>query len=103
MSQKQSSGGVLQKKDVLRSFAKFTGKHLCQILFFNEVAGQYIDIKRKSQKKSPSDKMKGTKNTFFFLLQAPTHDSFTFNLRFLYELNHRFGLSKTVCARTSQE
>ena len=27
------------KKDVLRNFAKFTGKHLCQSLFFNEVAG----------------------------------------------------------------
>ena len=31
--QKQSSGGVL------RYFAKFTGKHLCQSLFFNKVAG----------------------------------------------------------------
>ena len=27
------------KKGVLRNFAKFTGKHLCQILFFNKVAG----------------------------------------------------------------
>ena len=27
------------KKGVLRNFAKFTGKHLCQSLFFNEVAG----------------------------------------------------------------
>ena len=26
-------------KDVLRNFAKFTGKHLCQRLFFNKVAG----------------------------------------------------------------
>ena len=26
------------KKGVLRNFAKFTGKHLCQSLFFNEVA-----------------------------------------------------------------
>ena len=37
-TQKQSSRGVL-KKDVLRNFAKFTGKHLCQSLFFNKVAG----------------------------------------------------------------
>ena len=22
-----------------KNFAKFTGKHLCQVLFFNEVAG----------------------------------------------------------------
>ena len=27
-------------KGVLRNFAKFTGKHLCQSLFFNKVAGQ---------------------------------------------------------------
>ena len=26
------------KKGVLRNFAKFTGKHLCQTLFFNKVA-----------------------------------------------------------------
>ena len=30
---------VLCKKDVLRNFAKFTGKHLYQNLFFNKVAG----------------------------------------------------------------
>ena len=28
------------KKGVLRNFAKFTGKHLCQGLLFNKVAGQ---------------------------------------------------------------
>ena len=27
------------RKSVIRSFAKFTGKHLCQSLFFNKVAG----------------------------------------------------------------
>ena len=27
------------KKDVLRNFAKFTGKHQCQSLYFNKVAG----------------------------------------------------------------
>ena len=30
---------VFCKKGVLRNFAKFTGKHLCQGLFFNIVAG----------------------------------------------------------------
>ena len=29
---------VLCKKGVLRNFTKFTGKHLCQSLFFNKVA-----------------------------------------------------------------
>ena len=33
----------------------------------------------------------------FFLSRAPTHHSFTFNLRFLYELKHKVRLSKTVC------
>ena len=27
------------KRGVLRNFAKFTGKHLCQSLYFNKVAG----------------------------------------------------------------
>ena len=30
---------VFRKKGVLRNFAKFTGKHLRQSLFFNKVAG----------------------------------------------------------------
>ena len=33
-----ATGGVLQI-GVLKSFAKLTGKHLCQGLFFNQVAG----------------------------------------------------------------
>ena len=28
------------KKGVLKNFAKFTGKYLCQSLFFNEVVGE---------------------------------------------------------------
>ena len=48
-------------------------------------------------KKFPSDKINGTKNAPFFLSQPPIHHSFTFNLRFLYELEHNVRLSKTVC------
>ena len=47
-------------------------------------------------KKFASDKINGTKNALLFLSQAPTHRSFTFNLRFLYELKHRVRLSNTV-------
>ena len=36
------------------------------------------------------------KNAFFFLSQGPTHEGFTFNSRFLYELKHQFVISKTV-------
>ena len=31
---------MFRQKDVLGNFAKFTGKHLCQSLFFNKVAGR---------------------------------------------------------------
>ena len=41
-------------------------------------------------KKFPSDKINGTKNVIFF-------HTFTFNLRFLFELKHKVHLSKTVC------
>ena len=53
--------------------------------------------KTQMLKKFPSDKINGTKNALFFLSRAPTHHSFTFNLRFLYELKHKVRLSKTVC------
>ena len=40
---------VFCKKDVLRNFTKFTGKHLCQSLFFNKVAGLCNFIKKETQ------------------------------------------------------
>ena len=46
-------------------------------------------------KKFPSEKINGTKNALFLLSRAPTHHSFIFNLRFLYELKHNVHLSKT--------
>ena len=36
---RRSHPGVFCKKRVLKNFAKFMGKHLCQRLFFNKVAG----------------------------------------------------------------
>ena len=45
---------VFCKKGVLRSFAKFRGKHLCQRLFFNKVAGLRQDnkyLKKKTERK----------------------------------------------------
>ena len=30
---------VFYKKDALKDFSKFTGKHMFQSLFFNEIAG----------------------------------------------------------------
>ena len=37
---------MFYKKGVLRNFAKFTGKHLCQRLFFNKVAGVELQVNR---------------------------------------------------------
>ena len=44
----------------------------------------------------PSDKINGAKTALFFLSRATTHQSFTFNLRLLYELKYKVRLSKTV-------
>ena len=35
------------RKDILRNFAKFKGKHLCQSLFFNKVAGRPATLFKK--------------------------------------------------------
>ena len=43
---------VFCKKGVLRNFAKFTGKHLCQSLFFNKVAGLIRSFKKLLQNTS---------------------------------------------------
>ena len=42
-SQKQPPE-VFFKKVVLRNFLKFTGKHLCQNLYFNKVAGYFLKM-----------------------------------------------------------
>ena len=39
MTYRNSRPEVLCKKGALKNFAKFTGKHLCQSLFLNKVAG----------------------------------------------------------------
>ena len=44
---RSSRSEVFCKKGVLRYFARFTGKHLCQSLFFNKVAGLRLWIYSK--------------------------------------------------------
>ena len=56
----------------------------------------YSDI-QQMLKDFSSDKINGTKNVLFFLSRTPTHHSFTFKLRFPYEVKHKVCLSKTVC------
>ena len=60
---------------------------------------QYIIHWDKTQmlKKFSSDKINGTKDALFFLSRAPTHHSFTFKSRFLYELKRKVCLSKNLC------
>ena len=55
------------KKGVLKNFTKFTGKHLCQRLFFNKVPGQACNfIKKESLTQVFSCEFcKNFKNTFF--------------------------------------
>ena len=38
---------VFCEKGVFRNFAKFTGKHLCQSLFFNKAAGPATLLKKR--------------------------------------------------------
>ena len=45
---------------------------------------------------NPSNKINATKNALFFHSRAPTHHSFTFNLRYLYDPKHKIRLSKNV-------
>ena len=59
LSKQRSSGPqVFRKKGVLKNFAKFTGKHMCQSLFFNKVAGLrwlllkiYMSLSKKNELK----------------------------------------------------
>ena len=53
------------RKGILRNFTKFTGKHLCQSLFFNKVAGRNFIKKEALAQVFPCEFSKISKNTFF--------------------------------------
>ena len=59
---------VFCRKGILRNFAKFTGKHLCQSLFFNKVAGAACNfIKKETLAQVFSCEFcEISKNTFFY-------------------------------------
>ena len=61
---KMQPSEVFCKKGVLRNFAKFIGKHLCQSLFFNKV---------------PRENNKNNKNNFTFLIFYLLSSSFFFS------------------------
>ena len=56
----------------------------------------YTEIKHKSEKIAFGQN-KQYKKMPSFLLRAPTHHSFIFNLRFLHGLKQKVRLSKIVC------
>ena len=94
-------------KDKLKTFKDFKNKQksvwsnvfwFVKVCIFWKCFQHTIDWdKREILKKFRLDKINGAKNTLLFLSRAPTHHSFTFNLRFLYDLKHKVRLSKTVC------
>ena len=47
------------RKGVLRNFAKFTGKHLWQVLFYNKVAGleKFCEISKNTFSQSTSEQL----------------------------------------------
>ena len=94
------------RKGVLRDFAKFTGKHPCQSLFFNKVAGLSPQACNFIKKETLAHVLSCefceiSRNTFFtehlWATAALFRHSFTFNSQFLYELKRKVHLSKTLC------
>ena len=47
MCHRGSRPEVFREKDVLESFTKFTGKYLCQSLFYNKVADSGLQLYQK--------------------------------------------------------
>ena len=56
---------VFYEKGVLRSFTKFMGKHACQSLFFNKVAGLTLLKKRLWHRCFPANFVKFLRTVFF--------------------------------------
>ena len=108
--QKQSPK-VVFKKGALRNFEKFTGKHLCQSLFFNKVADlRSATLLKKSlwHRHFPMNFAKFLRrpflqNTFGRLLlqvsfwRAPIHAGFIEFSNFSLQLKNQRCGGKTVC------
>ena len=84
---------LIHYKDTLKAFGAFKNKQKSvwsNVFWYVKVyifwkCIQYTVHWDETQilKKFPSGRINVTKNTHFFLLRAPTHHSFTFNLQFL--------------------
>ena len=84
---------VITLKDTLKAFDDFKNKqqrsvwnHVFWYVYSESLFSiVYIEIKLKCLYKFPSDKINGSRKALFFLSRSPTHNSFTFNLRFFYD------------------
>ena len=94
-------------KDTLKGFGDFKNKQqkcmkwcflMCKSMCILKLYSIYYTLRwNKTLRKISFGQNKLYKKCSFFLSQAPAYHSFTFNLRFLYELKHRVRLSKTLC------
>ena len=87
---------------VLRNFAQFTGKHLCQSLFFNNVAGlrPVTLLKRRPwHRYFPVNFVKFLRTPFLQSTSGPLLLSLGFNhvLEKLCDIICQITVSKTVC------
>ena len=104
---KRNPAVTLMLKVTLKAFYDFKNKQKSvwsNVFWYVKVCilwkcSQYTIHWDKTQmlKRFSLEKINGIKNAPFFLSRALTHNSFTFNLRVLYELKHKVCLSKTVC------
>ena len=65
------------KKGVLRNLTKFTGKHLCQSLFFNKVAGRNFIKKEALVQVFSCEFCEISKNTFSYRTPPVAASGFT--------------------------
>ena len=99
---------VFCNKDVLGNFAKFTGKHLCQSLFLNKVAGLGLQLYLKKETLTQvlsCEFCKICKNTFFidyylvgFWICADISSTDHRNPTILVYLSYRTPLGDCYCA-----
>ena len=83
------------KKDVLRNFAKFTGKRLCQNLFFNKLAAYNFIKKRLWHRCFPANFAKFlTEHLRWLLLNCWKLENYYFQL--IHLITPRFDYSLSI-------
>ena len=89
---------MFNKKSILNIFSKFTGKHLCQSLFFNKVADLLKNNKDTLEQVFSSEFWKNFKNTFLTERFRVTGSgiSTTFMISALHIIIHDFTKCKSV-------